>query len=186
MNLLLQEQAKYHEIWQNNDYCSSNAIRFAELVNTIIQNDWNKKNIAYRSYILEIGCGDGSTMYQLEKNFPHIHGIDITINQVKFCRQSIYQAPAWKIPFPSKIFDYTISTDVMEHIPPEMIEKSISEIFRVTRLKTIHSICTRPAVKDYNGHVTHLTIHPLEWWSEKFARLNKNQIQIKILDADRF
>jgi ubiquinone/menaquinone biosynthesis C-methylase UbiE len=81
-----------------------------------------------------------------------------------------FEAPAWRTNFADMQFEYTCSTDVLEHIPTELIDDTIKEIYRLTKRKTIHVISTEPD-KKYNGHEVHLTVKPIEWWREQFARL---------------
>lgn len=81
----------------------------------------------------------------------------------------VYPGMAWEMPFRNKRFDFTFSTDVLEHLPTEFIEQTMKEIARVTRRKTFHLIATCAAVTEYKGEQVHLTVRPPEWWNEQFA-----------------
>ena len=166
-----EERAKYKEIWLNYDYRSNTALMFAELL-------VNVKGI--NGICLDIGCGDGSTVRRLRNLFSiDCYGVDITLAGMPMYEAPIYrQAPAWKLPYRDNYFDYTFSTDVFEHIPPEMVTDTIREIDRITATKTTHQICTRDAVQDYCGHKVHLTIQPIEWWGKQFDKYYKGNYEI--------
>jgi len=80
--------------------------------------------------ILEIGSGSvGITPY-----YKHnIDGIDVDFSgpPSKFIKR--IKGKAWDLPFKKNEYDVTISVDVLEHIPPNLREKSIYEILRVTK-----------------------------------------------------
>jgi SAM-dependent methyltransferase len=185
MNYSKTEKEKYQQIWDSVDYASSNAVKFADIVHRIITEDLCYANI------VDLGCGSGTTMKKLmEIGYKRVYGIDITLNGIKdISAERLLEAPLWNMlidvintdwPAPS----YTISTDVLEHIPPGAIERTIKEILSITSYKTIHSICTRPCVVKHFGHELHLTVHPLTWWKEQFDRLNTKGIEVVLMDAD--
>lgn len=145
------EKQKYEEIWAAGSYRSQSARPFALYLKNYV-----------KGRCLDIGCGDGVTMRTLNKDrHIHCHGVDITTDQLKD-KTFIYTAPAWDMLFPKNEFDFTFSTDVLEHLPPDKIEQTIYEIARVTRLKTIHQIAT------FKMGNEHLTVQPIEWWRQMF------------------
>lgn len=186
MNYNKTEKEKYRQIWENIDYNSGNAVKFADIVNEIIKKDKWESNV----YVLEFGCGDGTTISRLQNMGYHVYGNDITKVGLKFIdTELVFESPVWDIrklitKFPD-FFEYTISTDVLEHIPPEMIDQSIENILAVTGYKTIHAICTRECVVKHFNQELHLTIKPLDWWHEQFNRLNTKGVNVVLLDADR-
>jgi 2-polyprenyl-3-methyl-5-hydroxy-6-metoxy-1,4-benzoquinol methylase len=187
MNYNKSEKEKYRQIWESVDYESSNAVKFAEIVHGIIKEDHWYANI------VDLGCGNGATMKKLmEYGYNEVYGIDITLNGIKdISADRLMEAPLWNLlegvlnktdwPVPT----FTISTDVLEHIPPGEIEQTIKEIIAITVYKTIHAICTRPCVVKHFGHELHLTIKPLSWWQEQFERLNTKGIEVVLMDADK-
>jgi hypothetical protein len=181
------EKQKYRKIWESCDYSSGNAVEFANIVNGIIRDDHCFANI------VDLGCGSGKTMKRLmELGYENVYGVDITLKGVKdIPSDRLLEAPLWNMlegvlndtdwPAPT----YTISTDTLEHIPPELVEESIIEIIAITTIKTIHAICTRPCVVRHFGEELHLTIKPLSWWQHQFDRFNRKGIKIVLMDADR-
>ena len=168
------EQNKYAEIWQKHvHYQSRNVLDFAKYV------------IAKTSFgfILELGCGTGDGAEYMRRKGRVVYGQDITLKGLKnLDNLDLYrERAAWDIPFYGDTFDYTVSTDLLEHIPPEKVEKTIAEIIRVTNKKTIHCISTEPD-KKYCGHDVHLTVKPIAWWRSIFDMLNTKGIEIDIFD----
>jgi cyclopropane fatty-acyl-phospholipid synthase-like methyltransferase len=47
--------------------------------------------------------------------------------------ENMFLADGRRLPMPSDRFDYTVSCDVLEHVPPEGRQKFLEEIYRVTR-----------------------------------------------------
>lgn len=164
-NITDKERRKYEKIWKAHDYRSNKAEIFADLL-------FNSHQVYGRC--LDIGCGDGITVRRLLEKKIDCHGVDITLNGIDapnvYSMSKYTEAPAWAMPFPSDSFDFSFSTDVLEHLPPELVQRSIAEISRITGLKTIHQISTRPAVKKYSGYEVHLTVQPLEWWERMFRK----------------
>jgi 2-polyprenyl-3-methyl-5-hydroxy-6-metoxy-1,4-benzoquinol methylase len=185
MNYTKTEKEKYQQIWDSIDYTSGNAIEFANTVHRIIQEDHCYANI------VDLGCGSGITMKKLMGlGYINVYGIDITLNGIKDVpTDRLLEAPLWNMvegilnetewPAPT----YTISTDVLEHIPPEMVEQTIKEIIAITCYKTIHCIFTRPD-KTYCGYEVHLTVKPIDWWQRQFDRLNTKGIEVVLFGRD--
>lgn len=195
MNYNKTEKEKYRQIWETIDYTSGNAVQFADTVHEIIKQD----NIvpADNCFILEIGCGNGITMLRLNEHGYRPYGMDITLAGIKLIDENrVFECPVWDLGnyiktglnedykfFGFPFYDYTISTDVLEHIPPEMIDQSIENILAVTTYKTIHTIFTRPDTL-YCGHEVHLTVKPIDWWQRQFDRLNKKGVEVVLFARD--
>jgi cyclopropane fatty-acyl-phospholipid synthase-like methyltransferase len=170
------EKKKYTDLWRLVNYTSLSANNFAEFVKSIVPSG--------DTSVLEIGCGDGTTFKALN-NHCNVFGNDITIesaikNRINSLR--LYEYPVWNIP-EYLSFNYTISTDVLEHLPLEKVDESIKKIIEITELGTIHAICTRPASTKYEGHQVHLTVRPIWWWRKMFERYNTKKIKLIIIDT---
>lgn len=160
-----QERVKYAEIWSKQDYSSRDWMQFA---------DYIIATVPKYATILEVGCGDGRMIRYLTDEGYKVFGLDITTNQVTGVKENrLFTAPVWKTDLCNNAVDYVISTDVMEHIPPEMVDISIKELARVAKMGQIHRIATFPD-HEYHGHKVHLSVHPIEWWREKFAEVCGN------------
>jgi len=139
-----------------------------------------------RSYrILDIGCGKGLGVSLMRDNRFLCGGLDVTLAAVDKERMtgknSFTEAPAWNIPFDDGYFDFTFSSDVMEHMPPETVETVIKEIYRVTRVETLHIIA-----ETENNHYpdSHLTVHPITWWRGEFGKHNKHRTLTHLMTHD--
>jgi len=131
--------------------------------------------VSKRGRNIEIGCGDGATLKVLRKKGFNVLGSDITLAGCGHMK-NVMEFPAWDIPMPDKFFLGSYSTDVMEHIPPEYVDKTIKEICRVTRTLTTHQIAT------FKG-TDHLTVKPIIWWEDQFRYWAKrNGIDYKIYE----
>ena len=133
-------------------------------------------------HILEIGCGAGNATMDLRRLGYKAKAVDITLAAVVDAKekQGFFEAPLWRLPFEDNSFDFSFSTDVMEHVPPEFVDKCIQEIYRVTKHETYHVIMPRPHRKQ--GFVFHLTVQPIEWWRDRFISQNINAIKTTIVE----
>lgn len=163
------EHELYKKMWNTGYRKSQCAIPFISLL---------MKEIKHGERSLEIGSGDGTTMNGLIKE-RH----DVTGSDVYSMNQSIIEFPAWDIPFQDNHFDVTFSTDVLEHIPTEMVKPSIIEILRVTKRKSIHVIACWEDMKD--GEVLHKTVMKIPMWIELFNSINQGK-ELMIIDRDDF
>lgn len=152
------EKSKYDFIWDSIDYSSK----------------YNKMEIAEKMHgkVLDVGCGNGTFVYYLNsrKEVTEAHGCDITdkgIKRMSMTAINFKQCPAWDMPYEDNYFDVVTSCDVLEHIPPDKLDAAIAELKRVGR-KQIHVIATFKDHK-YFGYKVHLSVHPIEWWREKFS-----------------
>lgn len=142
------------------------------------------KSLISKSHkVLELGCGQGNVIKQLASEGYNIQGTDITLDGVVGDKKLFTEAPLWNLPFDSDGFDFSYSTDVMEHIPPELVGRCIDEIFRVTTAKTLHIICPRPST---HKEGLHLTIQTARWWRTQFSLRNKKKVQMIVMDSEEF
>lgn len=85
--------------------------------------------------LLEIGCGLGHLVGQLEPHF-HTWAIDINRWALEKARQvaaktCLIHASAEELPFADRIFDVVLIKHIVEHLPHP--ERAIAEIGRITR-----------------------------------------------------
>ena len=112
--------------------------------------------------MLDYGCGKGLqySEWKVQDNWggltpsrydPGVPGID--------------QKPAGK-------FDAVISTDVMEHIPPDHVDAVFGEAINYARKFAFFCIYTQPSRKHLpDGRNAHLTCRPEQWWIDAACRL---------------
>ena len=136
--------------------------------------------------ILDLGCGDGFITFSLiDKGFEYTQGVDITLEGVNTYQPDVFaEAPLDTLPYNNKEFDFTFSVDVLEHIPPELVEATIREILRVTKTKTYHCIATFP--DNRRGYSFHPSCHPITWWAEQFKKYNTKGVEVELIDRTTF
>ncbi len=195
MYIYEQEKLKYSSAWKDGAEGQS---RTAWHVFEYLQG-----RITKEMKILDIGCGNGVIVELLRQKGYNAFGVDITLEGLKKQQsmidpkrfkqpipeftpqiQNYTESPIWNTPFKDNEFDFSFSSDVLEHLPQEMIEQSIKEIIRITSIETFHCIAT---FRDRRaGYDFHLTIQPIEWWKEQFNKENNKKISIGIIDRTTF
>ncbi|TEU06070.1 MAG: class I SAM-dependent methyltransferase, partial [Candidatus Aminicenantes bacterium] len=108
----------------------SNVFSKKEYENSSSQFELNYERLmpsARNAQILDVGCGAGHFLYYLgKKGYTDFLGIDISRQQVDFCRENISQrvelADAFEyLKDKKKAFDAVVANDMLEHIPKEEI-----------------------------------------------------------------
>ena len=91
--------------------------------------------------ILDIGCNTGRGGSILKGLRPElkITGLDCVTERVHAANEKSYEAClvgfADDVPLPDYEFDVIVGGEIIEHIPPTAVDKSLCEIFRLLNLK---------------------------------------------------
>ena len=115
--------SKYEEQRTNKYFSLINALE----IDTMLPFIENKK-------VLEVGCGTGLILQEINKYATEAIGIDISENMLDFAREknlNVINTNATKIPFPDKYFDVVCSFKVLAHI--EDIDAVLGEMSRITK-----------------------------------------------------
>lgn len=127
------------------------------------------------STLLDIGCGTGvAGLALLEKGELRVTLLDfvdnclalevreaVAVGRLRFIEADITEG----IPV---IAMFGFCTDVLEHIPPEAIDRTLDHCFQACRFLFLQVANFRETHGlKYVGHELHLTNRPLEWWLEK-------------------
>jgi len=151
-----------------------------------------------KGLILDIGCGAGKQLYH---QVGPVVGIDICLNGLKKAKKvysSVAQADALNLPFRNELFDFIVSTDLIEHIPSPQKDILFAEMFRVLRPggKMIHEIETlsnnllyRKALSDmdlfFKYFVTevsgHFGLETVEEILDRFYRFGAKKMHVEII-----
>jgi ubiquinone/menaquinone biosynthesis C-methylase UbiE len=170
ISLIEQEKLLYKKHWDNGYKKSQCAVPFAKYLYEMIPAHFS---------IIEIGSGDGTTIDALK-----MYGRNITGTDIYSTRKDIIECSANSLPFENNHFDYVVSTDVMEHIPTELVDESIRETLRVAKVGVIHIIACFESAR--NGDLLHKTVKNIQWWKEKFIQFNSDNKKLIIIDRKTF
>lgn len=138
------------------------------------------------SSILDIGTGKGQFCdWAINNLCSLVYGLDLAIKpDSKFLDLGInfLLGSSSNIPLSNDTVDITVSFDVLEHIRPEDIKNTITEMDRVTKKYMLHKISYRAAstrAHRANPYVSqignlHLIQQDRKWWVEKFKEYLPN------------
>jgi len=124
--------------------------------------------------IIDFGCGSGEQDLVLKCLGHHVALVDIAHNCLSSGAKMVFGdaficSPVHQLG-PMKRADWGYCTDLMEHIPEDLIDASLSHILGAAK-NCFFSICTRP---DYDGNIIgetlHVTVKPVEWWLDKIKK----------------
>ena len=121
------------------------------------------KKRGYVNTILDWGAGKGQMRKLLKKEAPHIVYTPYDPGM-----------PEYDV-LPDGPFDMVISTDVMEHIEPDLIEETLRQMWNRTKYVLIQNIACSKAGSNflygpYEGQNVHLIIEDTDWWVETHKR----------------
>lgn len=113
--------------------------------------------------LLDYGCGAGEA-YKSPHRVHATWGLrwfDVTLYDPAF--PQLDDKPVGK-------FGGVLCSDVLEHVPEADVDAFIATLFTHARGFVWASVCCRPAKKCFpDGTNLHVTIHPLEWWRDRFT-----------------
>jgi len=104
--------------------------------------------------IIDYGCGSGSLVNYLSKDYPLVHGYDPCVRH--YCK------------YPKRVYDVLISMDVLEHIEPDFLDenlKDIDKLFSKAAYLDIHTSASPTLLPD--GRNAHLIQEQPDFWREK-------------------
>ena len=82
---------------------------------------------------LDLGCGAGGKMAHLAKISDKVHGLDLSIEALEFCKREgayyLSQATVEKLPYKDHVFSIVNAFDVLEHVDDDV--GVLKEIHRV-------------------------------------------------------
>ncbi|RYD23721.1 MAG: methyltransferase domain-containing protein [Verrucomicrobiaceae bacterium] len=118
--------------------------------------------------VLDVGCSNGKAVERLTTMGFNAHGIDVSPTAVGMCRarglSTCSVGSATAIPHEDSSFDMIVSTDVLEHLRPEDLQKMVGEFSRVVRDSVVLKIAVVPEYQKFSDEALHLTVMPaLDW-----------------------
>jgi hypothetical protein len=121
--------------------------------------------------ILDVGCGDGSTVDELVEKGYDAYGVEMAhIPAQKWDgKNRCHLAYADDIPCEDNWFDLAL-TDILEHQPPEHVDEIIKEVARVSKKQLFNIEFDKPQWHIDGRIDPHLTKRPPQWWRKEFKR----------------
>src|SRR5512139_3224787 len=165
------EAAKYEAVWKHDAYRQvapgeHHVQKFLEIARP------------RRDHVLcDFGCGTGRGALSIATHTDlSVVGVDFAANcldrEVREQLGERFRFLQHDLTTPLKeTFDYGFCTDVLEHIPPEDVDKVLTNIF-VSSKKVYLAISTMPDVMGaLVGEPLHLTVESPFWWHDKVKKL---------------
>jgi len=117
----------------------------------------------YIKTILDFGCGKGTMKNYLEQRFDHI-----TVTEYD-------PGIPGKDTLPTGKFDMVMTSDVLEHVEPDLLDNVLKTLEDYTTFVLFNDIACSPTYKTfhdgpYKGQDLHLTVEEPIWWRERFAK----------------
>lgn len=166
------ERSKYERIWALPSYRVNSPGR------NIAPHAVNVLQPATGSSIMDYGCGEAKAV-----DFFNLRGLKASGCDLVPLRADVHEVCLWDIPETVPVYDYAFCADVMEHIPPRLVEAVLNNIRFRTRIAGYFQIATAPDVHgDKIGETLHLTVENRDWWAE---RLRQHFTDVQIEDADK-
>lgn len=125
------------------------------------------------SSILDFGCGKGNLVEKLNELYPKksIFGFDPANPKFDNFFQKV---------------DLIVSTDVLEHVEPELINETLEEIADNCK-HTYHLISCAPAKLILpDGRNAHLIQETPDWWRQKFINLGFTIYKEQYVEFEKF
>jgi len=82
--------------------------------------------------ILEIGARDGHLSLLLTEHFESVYALDLEMPSISHDKITCVQGDVTKLDFEDNQFDVVFCTEVLEHIPKELLQKACDELIRVS------------------------------------------------------
>jgi len=108
---------------------------------------------------LDFGSGKGYLSQSIAEAYPNI-------------KLYTYDPVTSPIELPDQV-DLTYSSDVLEHVEPDLLEQTLTDLFNRTTMYQYHLIACHPAKKKLSdGRNAHLIIEDPKWWKQKLKKYN--------------
>lgn len=161
------ERVKYEKIWEVDRY------RVDAPGEKCFLRAWADLLPAYRDTLCDWGIGTGRAAAMFQKRGLRVEGIDIAHNANREFNGVVHIGTVWNPPI-SEHHKYLFSycTDVMEHIPEEMIIDTLKQIRNHTIDASWFAIAMYPdKMGALVGETLHMTVRPVTWWAATFAEV---------------
>lgn len=154
MLTLEQHNSLYKEMHKDNIFNGYSLRTWIPEISRIIKNS----NI---TELLDFGCGKANCWYRYDLK-----------NQLNLDRIGLYDPGVEKFSvLPQDSYDMVICIDVLEHIPENLLDTVLDQIFSRAKKIVFLTISTKLAQKILpNGNNAHVTVRPEKWWLERLKK----------------
>lgn len=117
---------------------------------------------------VDLGCGTGRLFTEWNRQGIDGWGVDFVdaLDEGNAYAHKLIVANLWDLgmDFENRFapFDLGVCADVMEHIPPELVDQTLANICPLSRV-TVFKIANYPSSYTDLGPL-HLTLRPADWW----------------------
>ena len=134
------------------------------------------------------GCGTCAALPRLQRlSERNAYGMEASATAVAMAKElqrdaECREPPCLKegkltdIPWPDQSFDVGVSGDVLEHVHPSDVERSIAELTRTVRGTLVLGIASGSSQR--SGIELHLTQRSATWWTNKFESAGWRRVQV--------
>ncbi len=126
---------------------------------------------------LEVGCAKGELVGELRRRGVACIGTDLSHYSVaagapELTGHALAAASIAGLPFPDDTFDLVLAIEVLEHIPIELVEPALRELWRVSRHHVFVTVQNTTAAEPVHffADLTHVAMKPLAWWRDQFTK----------------
>ena len=120
----LNDVFKSEEIWDNYD-SGNTIIKKAEELKSLIPDDVDS--------ILDVGCGNGVITNYFNKYYKKVVGVDVSEAALKQVEGESQQCSSAELSFKDNSFDMIFSSEMLEHLPDDILKKTIDHIKRISK-----------------------------------------------------
>jgi ubiquinone/menaquinone biosynthesis C-methylase UbiE len=96
--------------------------------------------------VLDVGCGDGRILGELSQRYDAV-GADYAAYSVREAGPRAIRASSAALPFPDRSFDLVLCSEVLEHLPKDILVSTLSEIERVAKAYVLISVPYREKLR---------------------------------------
>ena len=135
------------------------------------------------SSILDAGCGNGVVTNKIPSHLPVV-GCDLSLTALQFVKKPRIVADLQSLPFSDLSFDLVLASDVIEHAPPDIYPRMLTELMRVARRYLLVAVPYREILQQafvscpHCGTEYHAHHHQRTYTEESFRNLFKREFGI--------
>jgi len=133
---------QYYEqpgVWQRQTPSALEWSRITETINMIPEETKS---------VVDVGCGDGLLTNELLGKFEKVLGIDVSREALKYVKTEKLLANMDDLPLPERSFDLVVCSEVIEHLPYPVYEKSLLELQRIAHKYLLLTIPNEEFLRD--------------------------------------